>query len=84
MVGESPWKLPRRLPGTVLLCCLLLAVDARSRELRIRREAYRDRVHAVWAGQIVGMLLAYTRQPTMPWPTEVFWPTGYGSAKAIS
>jgi hypothetical protein len=59
MVSENPQRLPRRLLGTTLLCCLLLPVQARSRELRIRREVYRDRVHAVWAGQIIGMLLAY-------------------------
>ncbi len=59
MVNGNPQRLRRQLLWTALLCCLLLPAQARSRELRLGREVYRDRVHAVWAGQIIGMLLAY-------------------------
>jgi hypothetical protein len=59
MISENPPRPRRRWLGAALLCCLLLPASARSRELRLPREIYRDRVHAVWAGQIIGMLLAY-------------------------
>lgn len=59
MVKENPTSLGSRWLRAALLCCLLLPAPARSRELRIRREVYHDRVYAAWAGQIIGMLLAY-------------------------
>ncbi len=54
----------RSTPSWTVLCVALFCAssipdDVLGGELRLKGDEYRDRVHAVWAGQIVGMYLAY-------------------------
>jgi len=67
--------------GPLVLCLWLLAgagVDVLAAELRLSRAEYEDRVHAVWAGQVIGMLLAYPfehRVGSVAWVDDFREPT---------
>ncbi|MBC8873737.1 MAG: ADP-ribosylglycohydrolase family protein [Planctomycetes bacterium] len=76
------------MPNGRASMCVLLAVcitcvpsfsaSVGAGELRLSRSQYEDRVHAVWAGQVIGMLLAYPfehRVGSVTWVDDFRQPT---------
>ncbi len=68
-------------------CVLLMRESAVGAEWRLARDEYRDRVHAIWAGQIIGMYLAYPfehRVGSVAWVDDFRKPTTWEPEKADS
>ena len=59
MVNRNQHRFQRFLLLMATLCCLPSQGKAQDRHFQLPCDTYRDRVHAAWAGQIIGMLLAY-------------------------
>ncbi len=84
MVTQNQSKLLTQLLFAAVLCGLPLQRSAQGEEFRLRRDDYRDRTHAVWAGQVIGMLLAYPfehRTGSVTWVNEFREPTTWEPLK---